>query len=353
MRLAAALSRATHKAYVHNDLPFSHFEYIDEGTAVEFAVDGSYWRCDLTTYEIEPAAPPLTPDLGTAISPDGQWTAFVRDHNLYLRATADDSEVQLTSDGQAGCHYAAPLPNPLLAAGLQAPSHWSSAPAIVWSPDSQKILTYKIDTRGVGECFLVRSVPADGSKRPELYRYLYPLPGDEAVPQCEPMIIDIKTKAIIPLQLPSVPQLYYGAPRCWVYWTQERQRDSLYFLHRRRGNTVRSLYMVDTATGASQELIREESPTAVENYSPRAIDDGRLILWRGQQDGWAHLYLYDGLTGELQRQLTRGPWVVRSIEHVDESNRFVYFTASGREDGRDPYYRRLYRISFDGSGCSC
>ena len=47
------------------------------------------------------------------------------------------------------------------------------------------------------------------------------------------------------------------------------------------------------------------------------INDGREILWLSERDGWSHLYLYDGVTGRVKNQITRGPWVVRAVDHVD------------------------------------
>lgn len=40
--------------------------------------------------------------------------------------------------------------------------------------------------------------------------------------------------------------------------------------------------------------------------------------------------------------------MVIDLLHVDVTERWVYFTAVGREDGRDPYYRHLYRARMDG-----
>jgi len=77
---------------------------------------------------------------------------------------------------------------------------------------------------------------------------------------------------------------------------------------------------------------------------------GNQIMWSSQRDGWCHLYLYDWKTGELKNQITKGDWVVRGIERVDEQTRQIYFFASGREAGRDPYLRHLYKINFDGTG---
>jgi dipeptidyl aminopeptidase/acylaminoacyl peptidase len=36
------------------------------------------------------------------------------------------------------------------------------------------------------------------------------------------------------------------------------------------------------------------------------------------------------------------------VAHVDQTSRLVYLLGAGREPGRDPYYRHLYRVSLDG-----
>ena len=68
-----------------------------------------------------------------------------------------------------------------------------------------------------------------------------------------------------------------------------------------------------------------------------------------ERDGWNHLYLYDGKTGQPKNQITKGQWVVRSVAGVDSKNRKIYFLASGMDQGKDPYYRHLFRIDFDGA----
>ena len=40
-----------------------------------------------------------------------------------------------------------------------------------------------------------------------------------------------------------------------------------------------------------------------------------------ERDGWNHLYLYDGATGQVKNQITKGQWVVRGVERVDEPKR--------------------------------
>ncbi len=73
-------------------------------------------------------------------------------------------------------------------------------------------------------------------------------------------------------------------------------------------------------------------------------------MWFSERDGWGHLFLYDGQSGSLKRRLTEGEWLVREVVHIDAEDRTVYFTGGGREPGRNPYFKHLYRTSLDGSG---
>jgi dipeptidyl aminopeptidase/acylaminoacyl peptidase len=101
-------------------------------------------------------------------------------------------------------------------------------------------------------------------------------------------------------------------------------------------------------------LIEEHDDAAIDPHPThsgvpivKVLRDGADVLWYAQRDGWGHLYLHDGATGTLCRQVTSGPWSVTGVVHVDERTRTVYFTAVGREPGRDPYFNHLYRVGLD------
>lgn len=53
---------------------------------------------------------------------------------------------------------------------------------------------------------------------------------------------------------------------------------------------------------------------------------------------------------QVKRQVTKGEWVLRQVDYVDETNRVVYFTASGFNKGEDPYNLHYCRINLDGTG---
>ena len=50
----------------------------------------------------------------------------------------------------------------------------------------------------------------------------------------------------------------------------------------------------------------------------------------------------------MKNEITTGDFVVRQVLKVDQENRQVYFTGSGKEEGVNPYYRYFYRVDFDG-----
>jgi dipeptidyl aminopeptidase/acylaminoacyl peptidase len=62
--------------------------------------------------------------------------------------------------------------------------------------------------------------------------------------------------------------------------------------------------------------------------------------------GWGHLYLIDLTTGAMSRAVTAGDWAIFDVIAVAADA--VFFTAGGRESGRHPYYRHLYRADLDG-----
>src|SRR5205823_85057 len=145
---------------------------------------------------------------------------------------------------------------------------------------------------------------------------------------------------------------------------------------------------VDAKSGAVHVIARDSSKTFVE-IGPPTFDpvswyvtkDGADAFWWSERDGWSHVYRLDAgggtavaqagapagasrattangevdlstskfRSGMLKNQVTTGEWDVGQIEYVDEANKYVYFTARGREPGV-PYYARLYRVGYDGSG---
>jgi len=125
------------------------------------------------------------------------------------------------------------------------------------------------------------------------------------------------------------------------------------FEYNQRGHQAYRVVEVNAETAKPRVIINEEANTFF-CYSGKKyrhdVNEGKEIVWMSERDGWNHLYLYDGTSGKVKSQITKGNWVVRGVEHVDEEKRQIWFRASGMNPGQDPYFINVYRINFDGTG---
>jgi dipeptidyl aminopeptidase/acylaminoacyl peptidase len=276
-------------------------------------------------------------------SPDRRRTAFVRDWNLWIRDVATGREAPLTKDGVKDFGYATDN------------AGWarSDRPIVRWSPDSRKIATFQQDQRRVGEMYLVDTAVG----HPHLQAWKYPLPGDADVTMIQRVIIDVESGAIVRLQ---VPPDQHRSTLCddaacrgeWadVQWSPDGS--TVAFVSTARDHRREQLRVADAATGAIRDVLEEKAETFFESGNGavnwRFLPASREVIWFSERDNWGHLFLHDLQTGREKQAITSGDWNVTELLRVDEKNRLLYFLAVGREPGRDPYFRHLYRIGMDG-----
>ena len=338
-KLAASLVASTGQKYTAITLPFHSFIFADGGSAIQFqTADSVAWRCDLSSYECWrlPApgpgpgsrgnAPPAgTPEQRPRVSPDGRQEAFIRNFNLFVRDRESGKETALSQDGSEGDFYS-----------------WD----LQWAPDSRKLAVFR--TRPGYRRFVhyVESSPA-GQLQPRHFSIEYPKPGDP-LDVHTPVLFHVDTGRHIAIDPQFFPTPYANQLIRW--WRDSR---AFTFEYNQRGHQVYRIIEVDAVTGTPRALINEEAPTFF-CYSGKRFrydaGDGREIIWMSERDGWNHLYLYDGTTGVVKNQITKGEWVVRGVERVDEAGRQIWFRASGMVPGEDPYFIHYYRVNFDGTG---
>lgn len=351
-RVAAALSRALRTHIEATALPFKVFRYTAYKTAIQFRLADELWTCQLNTSVCSRES--LTKErLSETLSPNGQWAVFVRDHNLWARPTAGGPQFALTTDGIEHYGYAGPPgDNRQKITDIRYPK--PTPPEVIWSPDSRYLLTHRVDERKVADMFLVQSVPEDGSVRPRLFTHRYAIPGDENVPEVEPVVFDIGARRKVNIQTaPLMEFLMTPIVARNMWWSADSAR--IYYLDMDRFSKSISLNAADPVDGQVTEVLRETSKTFLlpangglhQNPSTRVLSNG-AIIWYSERDGWGHLYYYEA-TGKLRNQITRGAYVVRGIVRVDEVAGKIHFIAGGREAARDPYYQHLYSINMDGS----
>jgi dipeptidyl aminopeptidase/acylaminoacyl peptidase len=353
-KLAAALSAASGEDYKAATLPFSRFRFAAGRSEMTFIVDRARWHCDLKAYTCTSTGPLQPGDeeyegyddydetpkavndpARTVASPDGRWLAYVENYNLHVRSKDGKQTAGLSEDGSEDNYYA--------------------LSTIVWSPDSKRIVAYRIRPGYRRLIHYVEAAPPD-QLQPEYPTMVYPKPGD-VLPLPQPVLFDVTARHQISINNGLFPNPYNLGPATW--WKDGR---GFTFDYNQRGHQAFRVIEVDANTGNARALIDEQSQTFID-YRPLVMDqydtgkvyrhdvaDGKQIIWASERDGWEHLYLLNGQTGEVENQITKGPWVVRAVNYVDDQRRQIWFEASGMKASEDPYFVHGYRINFDGSG---
>jgi dipeptidyl aminopeptidase/acylaminoacyl peptidase len=376
-RLAAAISTAANGRYTAVTLPFTTFAFVKDMQAIEFSIGGAgrggaggrqgggraggatpapQWHCTLTDYACTraTAAPPAPAQGGPGRggpgraggpggaaeeavrnSPDNKWQALIQNFNIYVRPVPQGpgqgqnqagSGTMLSTDGSEGNAY--------------------TINSIRWSPDSKKIAAFRRRPGYERLVHYVESSPAD-QLQPKHTTNFYRKPGD-VVDFDHPVVFNVETKQQMPGDLALFPNPYANSR---LEWRSDSR--AVTFEYNQRGHQLYRVVEIDATTGRSRAVIEETQKTFVEYSGKRFredIADGKEIVWASERDGWNHLYLYDGATGKVKNQITKGQWVVRGVEYVDQPKRQIYFRASGMYPGKDPYFTHNYRINFDGTG---
>ncbi len=294
------------------------------------------------------------PDATELKSPDDRFEAFVRDHNLWVRERGSQKETKLSTDGiKMNSYHRDAIRERAIGMNFERTDYPATLPEAYWSPDSKWLIALKTTVVPEPRVQLVDSSPKEQTQ-PKQQSYPYIKPGGE-VPQQEVHLFEVGGGREIAVdQTRFTNQWDLGSFR----WEQDSSRFT--FLFNQRGHQVLRVMAIDLkqeidggSAGASpyqvevKTLIEERSATFVD-YSQKNylnfLEKRGEILWMSERDGWNHLYLFDAKTGGLKRQLTRGEWMVRNVERVDEDQGVIWFWAMGRQSGRDPYYRQLCRL---------
>lgn len=333
------------------ELPFDAFELSPDETSISFLDGAKYWSCDAQAQHC--TVLPFR-DENALLAPDRTKAVFIRDHNLWVRDMGSGREVALTTDGSEDFGYATD----------NSGRRRTQRPVALWSPDSKRVATFQQDERGVGNMYLVKAVRG----HPQLDTWKYAMAGDAVIPTVQRVIVDVDAQRTVRLTMP--PDLVRSAS--WLGLARESSGEleaqwtadgtQLTFVSVSRDHKCAWLRVADARSGAVRTVVEECTPTFYESApSPvhassddganwRYLESSNEVIWYSARSDWGHLYLYDAATGRPKNAITTGKGNVVSLVSVDERQRAVYFTAVGREAGRNPYFEHLYRVGFDGTG---
>ena len=348
-KLAASLSSITKAKTASSNLPIDRLNFDVKKGELYFQAMGRTYKCDLNNYNISEIDRSQFPGQSKGlernkknkqkeqqidsfkpsreVSPDGKWRAFIRDHNIFIRATASEEEIQLSKDGKEGNSYQTPY----------------------WATNSKNLISFRVEPDQIGVVHLHESSPREGG-RAKLHTRRYALPGDKFTSH-ELNWFDVEKKIHTK---PEVGVIDFRGPR--LRWTQ----DGRYFRYQKidRGHQRFRIIEVDIFTGNFRNIIDEKTETFIWTEHPKNLgvplvnwlDETDEIVYLSESDGWRQLYLIDVKKGKLKNQITKGKFVVRYVDWIDKEKRQIWFRASGLNKNQDPYLMHYYRVNFDGSG---
>jgi len=260
-------------------------------------------------------------------SPDGKWTASLKDHHVWLRSEGGE-EFQLTKDGETNHAYG----------------------RLEWSPDSKTLVAWRIVPGERTEVHLVQSSPPGGG-RAKLQSRSYALPGDRFTTH-ELNVFDVATRK---QTKPAVDKFEHEWLRPRLRWSKDGRRFAYQMTD--RGHQRFRVIEVDAQSGAVRNIIDERTKTFIWTAHTESLnlstvnwlEGSEEVIYASESNGWRHLYLIDAKAGALKNPITQGEWIVRGIDRIDETNRQVWFRASGVFRDQDPYLVHYARVNFDGS----
>lgn len=274
---------------------------------------------------------PEVEEMNPTLSPDNEYVAFTREHDLYAVRLSDGHEIRYTHDatdviynGWASWVYF----EEILGRASRYRAFW-------WSPDSRKLAFMRFDDTRVPMFPIYGSAGQHGY----LEQTRYPKAGDPN-PEVRVGFVPVEGGSVVWADFNEEDDQYFGQP----YWAYDSSNLMVQWMNRDQTNL--KFYEVDPATGTKKEIYDEYQKEWIDlSHSGRIeyLKDNKHYILKSDKSGWAHFYLYR-LDGTLVNPLTAGKWQVVSLEHIDEKAKVVFFTARKEHSATVD----LYRVDYSG-----
>ena len=261
-------------------------------------------------------------------SPDGKHFAWVWEDNIFVQ-NLDSREVKaLTRDASET------VINGLFDWAYE--EEFGILDGFKWSPDSQRIAYWQLDTRAARDFYLINNTD---TLYPTITSIPYPKVGEENS-AARIGIVPIDTAETVWITLPGVPKDMY-VPR--MDWADNSEEVLIQQLNRKQ-DTNRFFY-AHARSGEITNFMTEREETYIEDLiDPDWLESSEEFIWQSERSGWRHIYKVSR-GGQTFTDLTPGEFDVVELISVDEEAGWIYFIASPDNVAQ----RYLHRSKLDGS----
>ena len=277
---------------------------------------GDYWVLNIAANKLTQLGKGLPAQslMFAKFSPDSKYAAYVSGHNLFAEDVATGQIRKLTADGSRKF--------------INGTFDWvyeeefGCRDGFRWSPDSKQIAFWQVDATRIRDYYMLNTTDSIYSR---VIPVEYPKVGEAPSP-VRIGVVNLNGGFIHWMNIEGDPQQHYlprmewsGANELIVQQLDRKQQES-------------KLIYCNTTTGSSSTFWAENDETWVDMNTDNPVgwswvNKGQDFLWISEKDGWRHIYKIsrDGKTITL---LTKGNYDIAAVKAVDESNNYIYFSAS-------------------------
>lgn len=259
------------------------------------------------------------------VSEKNNSIAFKRDDNLYVNI---DSRIkQITNDGSRDIVYGEAVHR----------NEFGIEKGLFWSKDGQKLAFYRMDQSMVADYPLVNTQERIAKHTPNKY----PMAGEKSH-EVLIGVYDVNAEKTIYLKTREnestqeremyLTNISFSPDGKIVYVAKLNRLQNHLWFESYDSNTGNKLITLFEET--SIKYVEPEAPMV---FIPNSSSE---FLWLSERDGYNHIYLYD-IYGNLIKQLTKGDWMVTSIEGFNDKADEVFFYAT--KDS--PIERNFYGVN--------
>ncbi len=277
---------------------------------------GDYWVYNNLTTKLQQIGKGLPSQslMFAKFSPDGRSVAYVSDHNIFWEDLSVGNPRKLTTDGSRKM--------------INGTFDWvyeeefGCRDGFRWSPDGRQIAYWQVNATKIRDYYMLNTTDSIYSR---VIPVEYPKVGEAPSP-VRIGVINLSNGYTRWMNIDGDPQQHY-LPR--MEWSSSNE---LIVQQLDRKQQESRLIYCNVYDGNSKTFWAENDEAWVDlnTDDPSGwnwINKGQDFLWVSEKDGWRHVYKIsrDGKSATL---ITKGNYDIEKIKAVDETNNWLYFSAS-------------------------
>lgn len=297
---------------------------------------GEYWIFNQSTNQLQQLGKglPKASLMFAKFSPNGDQVAYVSKNNIYVEDLKSDTYVKITEDGSDK------MINGTFDWAYE--EEFGTQDGFRWSPDGKRIAYWKLDAKDTRHFLMINNTDS-------LYAFTIPVeyPKVGLNPSASSIwIYDVQNKKQVQVNVDGDPAQHY-IPR--MEWLTDGSGVILQRLNRKQNASA--IITVDAVSGQSKTIHQETDPAWIDIKSrwnsgdPSGwdwLDNGKAFIWVSEKGGFRQIYSID-LNGK-EKLITEDAFDVIQIDHIDQKQQTIYFSASP-ENATQKY---LYQIPLRG-----